>query len=153
MSPLPAELPTPGRLAELVNIHGTHHVATRHRVHPKTVTRVLRKAGYQWQPTTGWARGDTPEEPTPTTHPGGADMMRWQEQAACAGVGWWLFFPEQGHSDDGRAARQVCNNCPVRQECLDFALRTGQEDGVWGGVTAWDRRALTGGGRTPRADT
>jgi hypothetical protein len=39
-------------------------------------------------------------------------------------------------------ARQVCAGCPVRQECLEFALCHGEVHGIWGGLTERDRRAL-----------
>jgi WhiB family redox-sensing transcriptional regulator len=39
-------------------------------------------------------------------------------------------------------ARAVCSGCPVRDECLQWALSTGQAAGVWGGLTPDERRAL-----------
>ena len=39
-------------------------------------------------------------------------------------------------------ARQVCAGCPVRTPCLEWALRSGQEAGVWGGTSEHERRAL-----------
>ena len=40
------------------------------------------------------------------------------------------------------AARRVCGQCPVTHECLEFALGTNQESGVWGGLSEDERRAL-----------
>ncbi len=37
-------------------------------------------------------------------------------------------------------ARRICASCPVRTECLDFALATNQESGIWGGATEDERR-------------
>lgn len=36
----------------------------------------------------------------------------------------------------------MCAKCPVRQECLEWALETAQDFGVWGGMTERERRAL-----------
>lgn len=30
-------------------------------------------------------------------------------------------------------AKEGCNRCPLKQQCLDMALRTGERFGVWGG--------------------
>jgi WhiB family redox-sensing transcriptional regulator len=40
------------------------------------------------------------------------------------------------------AAKRVCAACPVRQECLDYALRVREQYGIWGGLTEVERRAL-----------
>ena len=57
---------------------------------------------------------------------------------ACAGQDTELFFPDRG----GRVsrARSICARCPVRVECLDYALDH-FEVGVWGGLTEEERRA------------
>ncbi len=44
-----------------------------------------------------------------------------------------------------RLARRVCGQCPVTGDCLEFALATNQEAGVWGGLTEDDRRRLRKG--------
>jgi WhiB family redox-sensing transcriptional regulator len=77
------------------------------------------------------------------------DSTSWRELAACRSYDPELFFPI-GKAGLGRAevqrAKAVCAGCPVRQACLDFALRTGQEFGVWGGYDEDERRVL----RRPR---
>jgi hypothetical protein len=40
-------------------------------------------------------------------------------------------------------AKQICRTCPVSTACLDYALRTGQYTGVWGGLTDKERRGLS----------
>jgi WhiB family redox-sensing transcriptional regulator len=56
-----------------------------------------------------------------------------------------LFFP---HGTDMLALRQVqrakafCARCPVRDECLSYALASQQRHGIWGGTTAEERRDL-----------
>lgn len=62
---------------------------------------------------------------------------RWHEESRCAGMDTNLFFPERGRS--ARHAKAVCRECPVRQECLDWANDTGQRFGIWGGLTDRER--------------
>ncbi len=62
----------------------------------------------------------------------------WRKLAACQGTDVELFFPVgvTGQAiDQIEAAKAVCHRCPVRAECLDFALVTNQECGVWGGAS------------------
>ncbi len=70
----------------------------------------------------------------------------WQDRAACRSFPLDLFFTA-GSSDiaryDQERAKAVCETCPVRVECLDWALATEEQFGVWGGLTADERRALT----------
>lgn len=69
----------------------------------------------------------------------------WRARAACRDADPELFFPI---SDMGPAARQateakaVCTRCPVRAECLDYAIDAGLDHGVFGGTTERERRAL-----------
>jgi len=64
----------------------------------------------------------------------------WRDQAACRGLDTAIFFPS---SDvEAGAAKAVCATCPVRDSCLEWALGTRQEDGVWGGLTDTERRRL-----------
>lgn len=72
-------------------------------------------------------------------------MEDWRERAACQDEDPELFFP----IGDGVAAQKqisrakaVCQHCPVRAQCLDCALSTGQDAGIWGGLTAGERRGL-----------
>jgi WhiB family transcriptional regulator, redox-sensing transcriptional regulator len=66
----------------------------------------------------------------------------WADDAACREVGdWAMFFPERGGSP--ALAKTVCARCPVRDECLDYALDHHiRERGVWGGMTEKERAAL-----------
>ena len=69
----------------------------------------------------------------------------WRRGAACRGCDVELFFPvgTTGPAIDQIAsAKAVCSTCPVRADCLDFALVTNQEAGVWGGATEEERRRL-----------
>jgi WhiB family transcriptional regulator, redox-sensing transcriptional regulator len=87
---------------------------------------------------------------------GGAD---WRDQAACRDVDPELFFPV-GNAGPALLqigqAKQVCAGCPVRAPCLDWALDSGKEAGVWGGTSEHERRALRSRGMRPagtRPDT
>ncbi|MFF4249939.1 WhiB family transcriptional regulator [Streptomyces sp. NPDC001663] len=71
--------------------------------------------------------------------------MEWLRGAACAGEDPELFFPvgtEGPALRDIAAAKRVCARCPVTVECLDWALRSGQTSGVWGGTCEEERTAL-----------
>lgn len=65
--------------------------------------------------------------------------LDWRRAAACRSYDPDLFFPVSpgGVSNERQAAAAVavCAVCPVRAQCLDFALRTRQAHGVWGGLT------------------
>jgi WhiB family transcriptional regulator, redox-sensing transcriptional regulator len=69
----------------------------------------------------------------------------WRDHAACRFADPELFFPVSpaGPSLDQaeRRARAVCATCPVRRECLQFALATRQAHGVWGGMSERERGA------------
>ena len=62
----------------------------------------------------------------------------WYSRAGCHGLDPELFFPV-GAAEPGPEAQEACGSCPVRSDCLEFALRTGQA-GVWGGLTEGERR-------------
>lgn len=70
--------------------------------------------------------------------------MDWRHDAACRDVDPELFFPI---GNTGPAllqideAKQVCHRCPVIEDCLQWALESGQDAGVWGGMSEDERRA------------
>jgi WhiB family redox-sensing transcriptional regulator len=74
----------------------------------------------------------------------------WQAGAACRGQSAVIFFaPTHFERKEARAARErqakaVCAACPVRKECLNFALRIREPHGIWGGLSEMERRAITG---------
>ena len=78
--------------------------------------------------------------------------MTWQHGAACAGENTDLFFPIGTSglaAHQAEAAKQICGRCPVSTACLQWAISSGTEHGVWGGLTeeerrAWKRRHLRG---------
>jgi|FLYN01.1.fsa_nt_gi WhiB family redox-sensing transcriptional regulator len=64
----------------------------------------------------------------------------WQERARCRDHDVGLFFPEKGET--AWTAKRICMGCGVRQECLEYALRRGEAEGIWGGLTPAERRRL-----------
>jgi WhiB family redox-sensing transcriptional regulator len=74
-----------------------------------------------------------------------AQASAWRFHARCADQDPDLFFPV---GSSGPALRQtlrakaVCAQCPVRSECLEWALDTGQPHGVWGGLDEQERESL-----------
>ncbi len=83
------------------------------------------------------------ELPAPRRRVVAADES-WRDDAACVGTDTESFFPEKGGST--REAKRVCNNgCPVRKECLDFALRERNgvgRFGIYGGLSERERRQM-----------
>ncbi len=69
----------------------------------------------------------------------------WIERSRCIGEDPELFFPigTTGPAIEQAAkAIEICNLCPVRAECLEWALDTCQDAGVWGGLGEEDRREI-----------
>jgi len=72
-------------------------------------------------------------------------MMTWRNRAACLDEHPELFFPI---GNTGLAlvqieeAKGVCGRCEVVETCLEWAMESGQDAGVWGGVSEDERRAL-----------
>jgi WhiB family redox-sensing transcriptional regulator len=76
------------------------------------------------------------------------DELEWQEQALCRDYDNVLFFgPDAGESELERQSREgraklVCQRCPVKEACLEFAMETNQKYGIWGGHTDKERASL-----------
>ena len=74
----------------------------------------------------------------------------WQDQAACSGVGYDIFFPEESHNTSPKVyakALRFCRDCPVRRECLEYAMYWEKDQfrrfGMFGGLTPRERDALS----------
>lgn len=71
--------------------------------------------------------------------------MDWRADAACRDEDPELFFPL---GDTGPAllqiedAKAVCRSCIVVSDCLTWALESGQDSGIWGGMSETERRSL-----------
>lgn len=70
------------------------------------------------------------------------DRERWEELALCQQADPEVFFPV--YQGDGSAirAKAICRMCPVRRQCLDYALEHREHYGVWGGTTSGERDRL-----------
>jgi len=80
------------------------------------------------------------------THDWDADS--WRSRAICRDSNPELFFPvgTTGQAlSQIDAAKSVCEACPVHSRCLEFAMETNQESGVWGGSTEDERRRIRRG--------
>lgn len=72
------------------------------------------------------------------------DLQEWRKFGKCKNLS-----PEEatkrfflGRGGSPRLARELCDTCPVRQECLDYAILY-NEDGIWAGTTEKERKILT----------
>lgn len=63
----------------------------------------------------------------------------WMEGAVCRQTDPELWFPEVGSS--ATAAKRICQQCPVLEQCLAYALEN-QEKGIWGGTSEKQRQKL-----------
>lgn len=69
----------------------------------------------------------------------------WRRAAACRGVDPAVFYVVDPETDEidveaEAAAKAICAGCPVREACLEHAIAVREPHGVWGGVTARERR-------------
>jgi WhiB family transcriptional regulator, redox-sensing transcriptional regulator len=69
----------------------------------------------------------------------------WRNRSICRDTDPDLFFPV---GTTGQAllqiarAKEVCGECPVSDECLEYALETNQDSGIWGGLDEEQRRSI-----------
>ena len=69
----------------------------------------------------------------------------WRSAAACRSADPDLFFPISAFGqalEQVAEAKAICARCPVRRQCLAFALRTRQAHGIWGGMTEEERALI-----------
>lgn len=66
--------------------------------------------------------------------------ISWHEHAVCPSTDPEAFFPQKGGST--REAKAICKGCPVRAECLDYALEFDERFGIYGGLSERERRRL-----------
>jgi WhiB family transcriptional regulator, redox-sensing transcriptional regulator len=62
--------------------------------------------------------------------------------ALCAEVDPGIFFPGDSDSGSSKKAKSICMECSIRIKCLDFAVENNIDHGVWGGMSAVDRRRI-----------
>jgi len=84
----------------------------------------------------------------------GAPSTEWQEDGLCRVSDASVFFPPAHfeHKPERKAreakAKAICARCPVRIQCLKWALATREPHGVWGGYTESERRQIQMGKRS-----
>ncbi|MEX0832902.1 MAG: WhiB family transcriptional regulator [Actinomycetota bacterium] len=72
----------------------------------------------------------------------------WRHEAECRGADTTFFFAphyfERRADKNAREAKAkiLCDRCAVRDECLEFAMSTDEQHGIWGGLNEMERRAL-----------
>jgi WhiB family redox-sensing transcriptional regulator len=64
----------------------------------------------------------------------------WMAQGKCRSIAPEVFFPNDGVGVE--VARKICADCPVKEPCLEYALRYHIEHGVWGGCSERERRRI-----------
>jgi WhiB family redox-sensing transcriptional regulator len=70
------------------------------------------------------------------------ETEEWRFRAACRDAPTDLFFPAADDQGSVARAREFCRGCPVREECLAYAIINRQNEGIWGGLTPEERRRL-----------
>ncbi|MGH3996322.1 MAG: WhiB family transcriptional regulator [Pseudonocardiaceae bacterium] len=71
-----------------------------------------------------------------------ATAPAWLERGVCVQVGGDMWFPEKGDLAVVATCKKVCARCPVRVECLEWAMDTVEAFGIFGGLTVLERRKL-----------
>ncbi len=71
-----------------------------------------------------------------------ATVDPWKASARCRGVDPTMMFPDDEDFAGVSRAKALCATCPVQGECLEYALRVREKDGVWGGLTARERQRV-----------
>ena len=119
---------------------GDGHGGSRPRLRPKE-----RGTSAWWAPGVPWARRG---EAVITNR--GVEI--WQTKAACRGPHAVVFFPpsrperKEERIARERAAKEICRPCPVLQNCLDYAIRIREMNGIWGGLNEAERKQMIDGG-------
>jgi WhiB family redox-sensing transcriptional regulator len=73
------------------------------------------------------------------------ELDEWREHSACRDTDPDLFFPvgTTGPAiEQIETAKAVCRACDVQKDCLEYALSTNQDSGIWGGTSEEERRAI-----------
>ena len=70
------------------------------------------------------------------------ERAKWMDEGACRDLKTDAFFGDTNSPKKSAVAKAVCSACPVRQQCLDYAIRNLEMFGVWGGHTTSERKKL-----------
>lgn len=69
-----------------------------------------------------------------------ADDEDWRKQALCAQADPERWFPDKGGNP--QPAKDICRQCPVQVQCLEYALSNIETFGIWGGLTAAESKSF-----------
>ena len=64
----------------------------------------------------------------------------WRKHAACRGIDPDVFYPIS--DEEAGEAKAGCDQCAVRESCLEHALASREREGIWGGTTERERRRI-----------
>lgn len=64
----------------------------------------------------------------------------WSDRALCRAADPEIFFPP--NDSPATEARRICTACPVRGQCLAYAVAADEPFGIWGGLSTEERRSL-----------
>ena len=71
------------------------------------------------------------------------EAIKTQGAPICQEIDGELWYPESGGESYAlRQAKEYCEECPVKAECLNFALVNNEQHGIWGGLTVRERMKL-----------
>lgn len=70
------------------------------------------------------------------------EEIGWLRRGACKSSDPELFFPLAASPVQEAQAKAVCATCQVLAECRSYALKAGETDGIWGGLTPEERRRI-----------
>lgn len=101
---------------------------------PATIATKLSRAGYTSHGE--WA-DPAPQMPVLTPVARAFDDQPWADDASCRTSDPEAFYPKYGESTAD--AKMVCAPCPVKNQCLEYAVIHDERFGVWGGVSAHQR--------------
>jgi len=67
----------------------------------------------------------------------------WMLRGTCRGMDQTLWFPGRGQQQEAKQGKKICwEECLTRSECLEFAIETIQDNGIWGGMSFKERQAV-----------
>lgn len=116
-------------------------IANAFDIDPSTVSYYAVRAGLARQ---GHAKPSVhdPSTRVPDDMPAGFlfDTQPWADRALCNQTDPDSFYPDKGEST--REAKTVCASCTVAAECLTYALDHHEQFGIWGGLSARERRHI-----------
>lgn len=79
--------------------------------------------------------------------------VSWHDQASCRDADPELFYTPDTHDmaryfSQKQEAIAICEQCPVMEQCREYAIEAGEQLGIWGGTTPRDREKIRKGRRT-----